>query len=453
MLLRIKQEVILVVMLCYYHNMSIEAEMSFLPAPPLGPLAGLAARAQEWRTRDTGLGTTWAGLWHPSHQDEILATIAQHAVRMDTMTLKRLARRGALPGVRDYSLLWAILPTEPAPTAEQVGCVDNTTQKEEVPSDIDAQMTKDTNDEDADATIAGIPIWNHGVLSQAKLTPVRHAVHLMRHLDDYHEPTLAAQRRQRLRKLVDAQGEERLQACQEVAETFLAQPTRWRDVVETAVHLAAVRTCELHLGQRIKGPSRTKEQLFVKLETGLAALAMGGAAAIADQLCTQFQMRLERLEAAKVVLMYEEQQYLQLSGIRDGRSVRRHLPRGLHLVFSDQQHRREDRTAGLWLEQSDEERRAGPYHFANQVPPAYAARRQRDYFRLPDAAAVRRYVENKPKNDVVQITQHKNGCVHLNWNVSVLPLRYLSTFSFTMVYHQMHDRYVGTQSGVTLCWG
>ena len=39
----------------------------------------------------------------------------------------------------------------------------------------------------------------------------------------------------------------------------------------------------------------------------------------------------------------------------------------------DQQHRREDRTAGLWLEHSDEERRAGSYHFANKVPPAYAA--------------------------------------------------------------------------------
>jgi hypothetical protein len=396
-----RADLVLIIILCYHHNMSIEAETPLLPAHPLGPLAGLAARAQEWRTRDTGLGTTWAGLWHPSHQDEILATIAQHAERMDTMTLGRLARLGALPGVRDYSLLWAILPTEPAPTAEQVGCVDNTTQKEEVPSDIDAHMTKDTNDEDADVAIAGIPIWNHGVLEQAKLTPVRHAVHLVRHLDDYHEPTLAALRRQRLRKLVDAQGEERLHACQAAAETFLEQPTQWRDVVETAVHLSAVRACELHLGQRLKGPGRTKEQLVAKLETGLAALAMGGAVAAADQLYTQFQTRLERLEKALVVLMYEEQQYLQMSGIRDGRSVRRHLPRGLHLVFSDQQHRREDRTAGLWLEHSDETHRAGSYHFANEVPPAYAARKQRSYFRLPDADAVCQYVEGAPSNDVV----------------------------------------------------
>jgi hypothetical protein len=100
---------------------------------------------------------------------------------------------------------------------------------------------------------------------------------------------------------------------------------------------------------------------------------MGGAAAAADQLYSHFRTRLARLEKARVVLMYEEQQYLQLSGIRDGRSVRRHLPRGLHLVFSDQQHRREDRTAGLWLAHSDEAHAAGPYHFANQVPPVYAA--------------------------------------------------------------------------------
>jgi len=192
----------------------------------------------------------------------------------------------------------------------------------------------------------------------------------------------------------------RVNACQAAAATFLEQPTRWRDVVEAAVHLAAVRECELRLGQRLKGPGRTKEQLVAKLETGLAALAMGGAAA-ADQLYTQFQTRLERLEKAKVVLMYQEQQYLQLSGIRDGRSVRRHLPRGLHLVFSDQQHRREDRTAGLWLEHSDESHQVGSYHFANEVPPAYATRKQRNYFRLVDADAVRRYVENEPRNNVV----------------------------------------------------
>ena len=170
--------------------------------------------------------------------------------------------------------------------------------------------------------------------------------------------------------------------------------------METAVHLSAVRECELCLGQKLKGPGRTKEQLFAKLETGLAALAMGGAAA-ADQLYTQFRTQLERLEKARVVLMYEEQQYLQLTGIREGRSVRRHLPRGLHLVFSDQQHRREDRTAGLWLEHSDDAHQAGSYHFADAIPPPYAARKQRGYFRLPDAGAVRRYVESEPGEDVV----------------------------------------------------
>jgi hypothetical protein len=256
-------------------------------------------------------------------------------------------------------------------------------------------------DEEELAALPGVPIWNHGWLEQAKLTPVRHAVHLVRYLDDYHEPSLAALRRQSLRKLVDAQGDERLQACQMAAEAFLEQPTRWRDVVETAVHLSAVRECELHLGQRIKGPGRTKEQLFSRLETGLAALAMGDAATIVNQISTRFRTRLERLESAKVVLMYDEQQYLQLSGIREGRSVRRHLPRGLHLVFSDQRHRREDRTAGLWLEHSDEAHAAGSYHFADELPPAYAARKQRDSFRLPDADAVRRYVKGESYDDVV----------------------------------------------------
>jgi hypothetical protein len=162
-----------------------------------------------------------------------------------------------------------------------------------------------------------------------------------------------------------------------------------------------VRECERHLGKRLKGPGRTKEQLFTKLETGLAALATGGAAVAADQVSRQFRTRLERLESANVVLMYDEQQYLQLTGVRAGRSVRRHLPRGLHLVFSDQQHRREDRIAGLWLEQSDEERRAGLYYFADEIPPAYAARKQRSYFRLADADAVRRYVQREPGNNVV----------------------------------------------------
>jgi hypothetical protein len=167
------------------------------------------------------------------------------------------------------------------------------------------------------------------------------------------------------------------------------------------VHLSAVHACELHLGQRLKGPGRTKEQLFAKLETGLAPLAIGGAVVAADQLYRQFRTRLERLEKAKVVLMYEEQQYLQLSGIREKRSMRRHLPRGLHLIFSDQHHRREDRTAGLWLEHSDEAHRAGSYHFADEIPPAYAARKQRSYFRLVDADAVRQYVQSESSGNVV----------------------------------------------------
>src|SRR6266511_1458662 len=106
--------------------MSIEEEPASLSSHPLGPLVGLAALAQEWRTRGGGLGTTWAGLWHPTQQSEILAAVAERTKRVDDITLTRLARRGALPGVRDYSLLWALLPTEPTPAPDQECCVDNT---------------------------------------------------------------------------------------------------------------------------------------------------------------------------------------------------------------------------------------------------------------------------------------------------------------------------------------
>ena len=146
---------------------------------------------------------------------------------MDDVTLKRLARLGALPGVRDYSLLWALLPSRLASESGEGSCVNSTTQKDtEAPNSLTTSATDqtDTEDEDELGAVVGIPVWNHGMLEQAKLTPVRHAVHLMRHLDDYHEPTLAALRWQRLRKLVDASPDERLRACQATAEAFLEQP-------------------------------------------------------------------------------------------------------------------------------------------------------------------------------------------------------------------------------------
>jgi hypothetical protein len=106
---RIDQDNVLVVTLCYHHNMNTEAETTSIPSHPLGPLASLAALAQE--------------------QSDILTAVAHHAQRMDAVTLKRLARLGALPGVRDYSLLWALLPTKPAPVPEQEICVDSTNGK------------------------------------------------------------------------------------------------------------------------------------------------------------------------------------------------------------------------------------------------------------------------------------------------------------------------------------
>jgi hypothetical protein len=109
------------------------------------------------------------------------------------------------------------------------------TQQCEALSSLDVRTTdqEDAEDEDEPAVVVGVPIWNHGVLEQAKLTPVRHAIHLVRHLDDYHEPTVAAQKRQRLRKLIGAPPEERLHACQAVAEAFLGRlvgATTWKSL-------------------------------------------------------------------------------------------------------------------------------------------------------------------------------------------------------------------------------
>jgi hypothetical protein len=83
-----------------------------------------------------------------------------------------------------------------APIPDQQSCVDNTKLK---PGELVASATdqEDTEGEEELAGVPGVPIWNHGSLEQAKLAPVRHAVHLVRYLDDYHEPTLAALRRQR----------------------------------------------------------------------------------------------------------------------------------------------------------------------------------------------------------------------------------------------------------------
>ena len=281
------------------------------PAHPLGPLAGLPALAQEWRTRGAGRGATWAGLWYPRQHDEIMQVVLQHAQRVDEALRGRLARKWALPGVRDYSLLLALLPLEPNEPGQQgdaEGAASDPAAAEEAG--------------DGDDAAPGIPIWNHGELERAKLTPVRHAVHLVRYLNDYHEPTLAAERRQRLRALSD------------------------EGAPDAAIHVHQ-----------------------------------------------ELARRLDTLAGATAVLMYEEHEYLRLTGVRAGRSVRRHLPRGLHLIFSDQRHRREDRTAGLWLEQSTPERSTEPYHWSKGIPPAYAARRKSDYFRLENAAAVRRYVE------------------------------------------------------------
>ena len=90
-------------------------------AHPLGPLAVLAALAQEWHTRGGEPGSTWAGLWRPGQQRELLDAVEAVAERVDAATRSRLARKWALPGVRDYSLLLALLPLD----AKSTFCANN----------------------------------------------------------------------------------------------------------------------------------------------------------------------------------------------------------------------------------------------------------------------------------------------------------------------------------------
>jgi len=156
---------------------------------------------------------------------------------------------------------------------------------------------------------------------------------------------------------------------------------QWRDVVAVAVHLATIRAIKEVLGQRIPGRGRSQEQLATKITEGLALLSQSSPGVMAH-LAHETRARQDSLTKATVVLLYEEQEYIQLTGVRSGHSVRRHLPRGLHLVFSDQSHRRADRTADLWLQTSTPERTVGNYYWDKQTPPAFAARKQTDSLRL-----------------------------------------------------------------------
>ena len=351
---------------------------------PLGPLATLAASAYEWRTRETAGGTTWAGLWYTRSREDISRLIAEYTRPLDTAIARQLSRAGHLPGVREFSHLIAFLTL-----SEQTGCVDSTTGSESA-------------SQEEEEPPPGIPIFDHGELEQARLSEVRHAIHLVRHLDDFHEPTVATMRRRLLRQVTDADDPEQYRAAgAKAADVFLEEPTYWRDAVETAVYLSTIRALETLLGGKLTKPERTSAELAEKVSAGMAALALAGAYSQAQSIASALDARLTRLRSSRVVLMYEEHRYLQLMGITGGKSVRRHLPRGLHLVYSDQLHRREDRTAGLWLATSDEYDQAGPYHFAPVIPSAYASRKRRDYFRLPDEDAVRRYAQSETRRDVV----------------------------------------------------
>lgn len=347
---------------------------------PLGPLAPLAATAYEWRQREMGRGQTWAGLWRTDQRAMVRDAIHEHCDKLDAATAKRLVRTGRLPGVRDTSRLIAVL----------VPPYDDADQTDVSPDDPESEP------EEEEQLPFGIPIFDHDALDQAALAEVRHAKHIVRHLDDFHEPTLATLRRRLIRGLADADdADQRRAAGHRAADMFLKEPVRWRDEVVTTIYRSTVRNLEAVFGRRLRGPRRTNKDLVILIESAINSLHMGGAHTIAHEIRTQLDTRLARLEQSRVVLMYQEHSYLQLTGVAHGTSVRRHLPRGLHLIFSDQQHRRDDRIAGLWLATSDDARHAGPYHYASVVPAEYAERKRHDYFRLRDEDAIRRYVDEQ----------------------------------------------------------
>lgn len=347
----------------------------------LGELAPLAALSYEWRTRAVRLGgTTWAGLWYLSHRAEVHELIARCTFRVDAALARQLIRAGRLPGVRDVTNLTALL------LEEDQSC--------------DTSTTKGSGDIDIEDLPAGIPIFDHGIFDQASLSQVRHATHLTRYLDDYHEPTVAALRRRLLRKAVDPDDvEQRQTASVQAVEIFLNRPTYWRDVVAAAILIRTIREIEDVLQGRLSGPRRTNDELTAMVIRGLETLRVAEMYTIAGQISQTLEVRRRRLEAANVVLMYEEHQYLQLTGIVKGQSVHRHLPRGFHLIFSDQLHRRNDRTAGLWLDTSDDEHQAGPYYYAQKIPPAYATRQRRAAFRLRNEHDLRRYMVREVEED------------------------------------------------------
>lgn len=336
------------------------------------PLAQLAVMSYEWKTRYVRLsGTTWAGLWHTANRAEVQELIVQHTQVLDSTIARQLLHAGRLPGVRDITHLIALL------VDHEEGRNTNTT------------TNQTTNSEEHPV---GIPIFHHGVLDQAKLSDVRHATHLVRHLDDFHEPTIAAIRRRLLRNVADV--EQRSIASAQAVDIFLKQPTRWRDVVEMAICMRTIRAIEDACGRtRLPGRRRSLANLAEMVAKGIELLRAVDMK-MADQISRTYEDRRANLAAARVVLMYEEHQYLQLTGVMEGRSIRRHLPKGLHLIFSDQIHRRNHRAAGLWLAASDNEHQVGPYYYAPAIPLTYAAKQKRRVFRLPDEATLRRYAED-----------------------------------------------------------
>jgi hypothetical protein len=251
--------------LCYYHKMNTTS--------PLGPLAFFAAQAAQWLTRTSSQGSTWAGVWPCADRAAVLDGIAEHCVLADDALRRQWQRQDKLAGWRDYDRLIAVLPVETD------------------------EFAPDESDGDEGDAVMGIPIWDEGVLAQASLSTVRHAVHLCRYLDDYHEPTIAALRRSYLRRANTDDSAARMVACAAAAEAFLESPVTWRMVVVLNSARVAVRAVEALLGQRISGSGRTLDQLHAKIVAGCRQLRLADHQAVATTIlqgCRNERGRLMR---------------------------------------------------------------------------------------------------------------------------------------------------------------
>ena len=318
------------------------------------PLTSLLARVQSFQVRDQDgdprfVAAAYAAVYRAADRDQVLAQLAEIAVPVDDETRDRL-KRGRAWNVKNFdSLVARLLP--------------------------------EGREEDDGEESWGFPIWDHGLFDQAQTNMTSNAKHLMRFLDDYNEQIVSARRRAAdkatLREKPDADAESlRLGRGKLFNDDFPS----WRETIRAAVVGAswdeAIQAVRDRTMVTLKGTESFDELL--------AILELVGQAEIAAEIVARRRTREETLAKAAAVLVYEQFEFLTLTGVRGGESVRQHLPTGLHLIFEQGGHHRTDRTAGLWLDACPPENRCGPYHWLPSVPAAYHDAKKSEYFRLTD---------------------------------------------------------------------